>query len=130
MEKIYANILSLIISCFVAYTLIIPASHIFGLEDSTDVNGSVRSTQYTQSDATIEQTSKDNAQDGGAISKEDLQKADDTNIVQAASKQTEQTVLIKQTAKDSSNTHSAHLAIQTKHTAKDSSRMIRPPPRR
>ena len=41
MEKTSKTILSLIISFVITYSLIVPTSHIFGLEDSSAVNGSI-----------------------------------------------------------------------------------------
>src|SRR6476619_6128360 len=64
MEKNYANILSLIISCLVTYSLIVPTELIFGLEDSTLVNISVDPSDRLQSaDTTTEQTPNGHAQD-------------------------------------------------------------------
>ena len=49
MEEIYSNILYVIISCVVTYSLIVPTSHIFGLEDSNPVNGSINPSETSQS---------------------------------------------------------------------------------
>ena len=76
MEKIYATILSLIISCFVAYSLIVPTSHIFGLEDST-VNRLVGASNPLQSATTTEQTSNDSPQVVEPTSKSEPQKVGD-----------------------------------------------------
>ena len=62
MEEIYSNILYVIISCVVTYSLIVPTSHIFGLEDSNPVNGSIDPSETSQSAATTEQTPKDVSQ--------------------------------------------------------------------
>ena len=86
MEKIYSNIFSLIISCIVTYSLIVPTSHIFGLEDSTPVNGSINPSETSQSAATTEQTSKDNAPNVETATKSEPQKANDPISEQETSK--------------------------------------------
>src|SRR6476660_583419 len=77
MEKSSKTILSVIISCFVAYTLIIPSSFIFGLEDSTAINTTVEPSESPQIDATIEQPSKDIAQAVGTSTKSEPQMTED-----------------------------------------------------
>ena len=84
MEKSSKTIFSLIISCFVAYSLIVPTSHIFGLEDSTLPDSSERS----QSPTIRHQISTDNIQDL-EISSSEPQKADDPISEQGSSKQSE-----------------------------------------
>ena len=102
MEKIYSNILSLIISCIVTYSLIVPTSHIFGLEDSTAVSSSVNPSALQSADTTAEQTSTDSAQDAETTSKSEPQKVDDANSEKGSSEQSEQTV------RASSSTHNTH----------------------
>jgi len=89
MEKIYATILSLIISCFVTYSLIVPTSHIFGLEDSTAVNSLVDASDPLQSATITEQKSKDNPQEVETTTSEP-QKVDDPNSEQGSSEQSGQ----------------------------------------
>jgi hypothetical protein len=120
MEKIYTNILSLIISCIVTYSLIVPTAHIFGLEDSTSVNGSVNPSESSQSATTSEQTSVDSAQNVETTSKNEPQKVDLANSEQETAKQSEQTTTA------SSSTASK----QSQQIAKASSSIDRTPPRR
>ena len=92
MEKTSKTILSLIISCVVTYSLIVPTSHIFGLEDSSAVNGSIDPSGPSQLSSNTEQTSKVNAQDVGTTSGSEPQKVDDANSEKGSSEQSEQTV--------------------------------------
>ena len=101
MEKIYTNILSLIISCVVTYSLIVPTSHIFGLEDSTSANGSVKPSESSQSPSTTEQTSTDSSLNVETTSESEPQKADDANSEKETTKQ------LDQTTKDSSSADTA-----------------------
>ena len=87
MEKIYATILSLIISCFVTYSLIVPTSHIFGLEDSTVVNSLSDASNTPQSATTTEQTSNDSPQEVEPTSKSEPQKVGDPKGEQGSSEQ-------------------------------------------
>lgn len=89
MEKIYTTILSLIISCFVTYSLIVPTSHIFGLEDSTAVNSLVDASDPLQSATITEQKSKDNPQEVEPTTSEP-QRVDDPNSEQGSSEQSGQ----------------------------------------
>jgi hypothetical protein len=90
MEKIYATILFLIIPCFVTYSLIVPTSDIFGLEDSTAVNSLVDRSDPPQSASTTEQTSKDNPHEVETTSKSEPQKVDDLKSEQGSYEQTGQ----------------------------------------
>ena len=101
MEKIYTNILSLIISCVVTYSLIVPTIHIFGLEDSTSANGSVKPSESSQSPSTTEQTSTDSSLNVETTSESEPQKADDANSEKETTKQ------LDQTTKDSSSADTA-----------------------
>lgn len=98
MDKVYSTILSLTISCFVTYSLIVPTSHVFGLEDSTAVNSLVDASDPPQSATTTEQTSKDNTQEIVTRSNSEPQKVDDPKSEQGSTEQSEQTT------KDSSST--------------------------
>ena len=91
MEEIYSNILYVIISCVVTYSLIVPTSHIFGLENSNPVNGSIDPSETSQSVATTEQTPKDVSQNV-ETAKSEPQKANDPISEQESSKQSEQTI--------------------------------------
>ena len=103
MEKIYANILSLIISCIVTYSLIVPTSHIFGLEDSTAVNVSVDPSESSQSaDYYMNKHQRIVHKTSETTSKNEPQKADDANSEQGSTKQSEQIV-----TKLSHHTHSS-----------------------
>ena len=118
MEKIYANILPLIISCIVTYSLVVPTAHIFGLEDSTSADGSVNPSESSQSAITTEQTSTDSAQPVESTSKNEPQKVDVANSEQETTKQSEQTTTA------SSSTASK----QSEQTTKASSSTDRTPP--
>lgn len=92
MEKTSKTIFSLIISCLVTYSLIVPTSPIFGLEDSSTDNASINPSEVSQSITKSEQTSNDNTQDVVTTSRSEPQKADDPNSEQGLSEQSEQTV--------------------------------------
>jgi hypothetical protein len=124
MEEIYSNILSVIISCVVTYSLIVPTSHIFGLEDSNPVNGSVDPSETSQSAATTEQTPEDVSQNVETATKSEPQKANDPISEQESYKQSEQTT------KASSSTDRTPLSKQSEQTTKASSSTDRTPPGR
>src|SRR6476620_10929556 len=136
MEKIYSNILSLIISCLVTYSLIVPTSHIFGLEDSTGINSSANPSGLQPFDTTTEQTSKFNAQDSETTSGSEPQKADDANSEMGSSEQSEQTVKASSRAHNTysthttDSTHKTRLSKQSEQTVKVSSSTDNTPPGR
>ena len=92
MEKIYATILSLIISFFVTYGLIVAYSPIFGLEDSTPVDGLFGPPDPPHSSATAEQTPNDIPEeiDTDTTSKSEPQKDDDLKSEKGSSEQSGQ----------------------------------------
>ena len=128
MEKTSKTILSLIISCVVTYSLVVPTSHIFGLEDSSAVNGSIDPSGPSQLSSNTEQTSKVNAQDVGTTSGSEPQKADEANSEKGLSEQSEQTTTDSSRAHNTDGTHTTdgphktRLSKQSEQTVKVSSR--------
>ena len=88
MEKIYATILSLIISCFVTYGLIVPPSPIFGLEEST--NRLFDASDPPHSSATAVQTPNDNPEEVDTTIKSESQKVDDLKSEKGSSEKSGQ----------------------------------------
>ena len=117
MEKTSKTIFSLIISCLVTYSLIVPTSPIFGLEDSSTDNASINPSEVSQSITKSEQTSNDNTQDVVTTSRSEPQKADDPNSEQGLSEQSEQTVKASSTT---DNTPPARIGTITVKVISDS----------
>ena len=136
MEKTSKTILSLIISFVITYSLIVPTSHIFGLEDSSAVNGSIDPSGPSQSSSNTEQTSKASAQDSETTGISEPQKADDANSEKGSSEQSGQTVRASSSTHNTDSTHTidsnhkTRLSKQSEQTVKASSSTDNAPPGR
>ena len=93
--------------------MIVPTSHVFGLEDSTAVNSLVDASDPPQSATTTEQTSKDNTQEIVTRSNSEPQKVDDPKSEQGSTEQSEQTT------KASSSNDRTPISKQSEQTTKE-----------